>query len=92
MVNPNGYDKFAATVRTAREYESMHSIFFVPASAKHNSPVDCEMANEFGSVTWGLDNRISRSVPSKFDRSIFGASRFQSDQYSLLGKNCGTSL
>lgn len=83
-VNPNGYDKLAAIVRTTCVYVSIHSIFFVPASAKHNSPVDCEMANEFGNLTAGSASKISRSVPSKLDHSIFGPSRFQSDQYNLL--------
>lgn len=63
---------------------SIHSIFCVPASAKHNSPVDCEMDNEFGNLTAGSVNKISRSVPSRLDHSIFGPSRFQSDQYNLL--------
>lgn len=62
----------------------MQPIRLFPASAKHNSPVFGEMPNEFGKLTAGADNKISLSVPSKLDHSIFGLSRFQSDQYNLL--------
>ena len=84
MASPNGYERFPATVLTAFEYVSMHSTLNVPASAKQSSPVWAAIAREFGSFTLGLDNRISLSVPSKLDHSIFGDSRFQSDQYNLL--------
>lgn len=92
MAKPNGYDALATIMRKFREYESMQPIFCTPASAKHNSPDLCDMTSELGRLTVGADNRISRSVPSKLDHSIFGLSRFQSDQYNLLQmKLCPTN-
>uniref|UniRef100_A0A2M4DF54 Putative secreted protein n=1 Tax=Anopheles darlingi TaxID=43151 RepID=A0A2M4DF54_ANODA len=71
-------------VRSCLLYVSMHSIFLVPASAKHNSPLAIETWMLLGSSTWGLPTNSCRSVPSKLDHSILGPSRFQSDQNSLL--------
>lgn len=65
----------------------LHSIFLFPASAKQISPVESERASEFGSVTSGELNNKTRSLPSRFDISIFGDARFQSDQYNLLKKS-----
>lgn len=84
IANPNGYVTLLATVRKFRLYGSIQPIFCAPASAKQTSPVFDDIANEFGRLTSGAESNTSRSVPSKLEHSIFGLSRFQSDQYNLL--------
>lgn len=80
IAKPNGYGNSVAIVLTVLWNVSIHSTLWVPASAKHSSPVDAKIAKEFGKMTAGLERRISRFDPSRFDCSIFGPSRFQSEK------------